>query len=152
VARLLLSIILSGGSFGPVACGQSSTPKLTHRKVGASEWKAVLQDWYDGRISEHHSCAAVVVASTHLPEGGMIYSPINADLTHYAGRVCTHDRNLAAIKVGMTDADVATLAGAPAIPASGGCWDYWAKKRHNTGAAICFKVGRVISKSQVHHF
>ena len=152
VTRFLLLVVLSCGSLGLVACGGSNTPKLTNKVVGGSEWRAVLKDWYDGRISEHHSCAAVVVASSHLPVDGPIYSTVAADLARYAAKVCTHTRDLAAVKRGMSDADVATLAGAPAIPASGSCWDYWSKNPDNTGFAVCFKVGRVISKSQVHHY
>ena len=111
----------------------------------------MLKDWYDGRISERHSCGAVVVASSHLPVDGPIYSTIAADLARYAARVCTQTRDPAAVKLGMSDADVAALAGAPAIPASGSCWDYWSKNRDNTGISVCFMRGRVISKSLVHH-
>ncbi len=154
VTRILLLIALSCGSLGLVACGRSSTttltdkssPTLTSKVVAASEWKAVLQDWYDGRISEHHSCGAVVVASAHLPVDGMTFSTINADLARYAAKVCTHDRNLTAIKVGMTDADVAALAGAPQIPASGSCWDYAGKEPASKGTSICFTNGRVTAR------
>jgi hypothetical protein len=156
VTRILLLAVLACGSLGLVACGRSSAPTLTnesaptltHRVVGAAEWKAVLKDWYDGRISEHHSCAAVVVASSHLPVDGMTYSTINADLARYAAKVCTHDRSLAAVRVGMSDADVAALAGAPAMPAAGSCWDY-AGKPENSGASICFGNRRVKSRGVV---
>jgi hypothetical protein len=152
VTRFLLLALLSCASLGPSACGEASTPTLTHKIVGGSEWRAVLRDWYDGRISEHHSCGAVVVASSHLPVDGPTFSTIAADLARYADRVCTHHPNLDAVELGMSDADVATVAGAPAIPASGRCWDYRSQNRDNTGTAICFKVGRVVSTSQVRHF
>jgi hypothetical protein len=147
--RVLVVIAVAGACLGVSACGQSSRPKLAHRVVTAAEWKAVLQDWYDGRISEHHSCGAVVVASAHLPVDGMIYSTINADLARYAAKVCTHVRNLAAIKLGMTDADLAMLAGAPQIPASGSCWDYAGKEPASSGTSICFTNGRVTSRGVV---
>jgi hypothetical protein len=157
VTRILALVLLSFGALGLVACGGSSTaklttestPKLTHKVVGAAEWKAVLQDWYDGRIREHHSCAAVVVASSHLPVDGVTYSTINADLARYAAKVCTRHSALAAIKVGMTDADVAALAGTPQIPASGSCWDYASKKRGSSGTSICFGNGHVTSRGVV---
>jgi len=152
VTRTLLLIVVSCGSLGLVACGGSDSPKLADKVVSAAQWKAVLRDWYDGRISDRHSCGAVVVASSHLPVDGPIYSTIDADLTRYAAKVCPHHSDVAAIKVGMSDADVAALAGAPAIPASGSCWDYRSTSRDNTDIAVCFGSGRVISKSQAPHF
>jgi hypothetical protein len=152
VTRTLLLIVLSCGSLGLVACRGSDSPKLSGKVVSAAQWKAVLRDWYDGRISERHSCGAVVVASSHLPVDGPIYSTIDADLARYAAKVCTHHSDLAAIKLGMSDADVAAITGAPTVPASGSCWDYRSSRRDNTDIAVCFGNGRVISKSQVTHF
>jgi hypothetical protein len=58
------------------------------RPVSAADWKAVFNDWYDGRMDQLHSCAAVREAMRHLPAGGMIYSTIGIDLQAYATGVC----------------------------------------------------------------
>jgi hypothetical protein len=56
--------------------------------VSAAEWKAVFNDWYDGRMDHWHSCAAVREALRHLPADGMIYSTIGIDLQAYASGTC----------------------------------------------------------------
>jgi hypothetical protein len=52
-----------------------------------AEWKAVLEDWYDGRIDDWHRCAAVRAAIRHLPID-LTYSSGRSDLSAYAGGVC----------------------------------------------------------------
>jgi hypothetical protein len=150
--RLLVRVALGGAVLGLVACGGPSHVQLTGRMVTSAQWKAVLRDWYDGRISDRHTCGGVVVASSHLPVDGPVYSTISADLTRYAATVCTHHPDLAAIKVGMTDADVASIAGAPQLPATGGCWDSWNQSPSHSGLAVCFRGGRVVSRGQVVHW
>lgn len=150
VMRVLLAAALSGATLALVACGGSTSVKLTGQVVTAAQRKAVFEDWYDGHLSDHHSCGAVVVASSHLPVDGPIYSTIAADLARYADKVCTHHPDLDAVEIGMSDVDVAAVAGAPQMPATGPCWDYWSKSRGNTGLAVCFRNGRVASKNQVH--
>lgn len=58
------------------------------RGVTAAAWKAVLNDWYDGRMDRWHSCAAVTEAIRHLPEDPGIYSTVELDLEAYARGVC----------------------------------------------------------------
>ena len=135
--RILVGVALGGASLGLGGCGGSSGVTLTGRVVTAAQWKAVLWDWYDGRISHPHSCGAVVVATSHLPIDAT-YSTANADLGRYAAKVCTHHRDFRAIKRGMTDADVAAVAGAPQLPAGGRCWEY--RQRRD----VCFRAGRVV--------
>ena len=60
---------------------------LTGRVVATAQWRAVLQDWYDGRISDRHACGSVVVASSHLPVDGPIAHTLSADLSRYAAKV-----------------------------------------------------------------
>ena len=150
--RILLLTILSGASLGLVACGGPGRVKLTGRTVTSAQWKAVLQDWYDGRISDRHTCGAVVVASSHLPVDGPIYSTVSADLAHYATKVCTHHPDLTRITPGMTDADVASVAGAPQMPATGRCWEYWKKSPSHQGLAVCFRDGKVVSRGPLFHY
>ena len=116
-------------------CG-SARVALTHHRVTPAEWKAVFRDWYDdGRFERAHSCAAVVEASAHVPVDGPVYSTLAADLAREAAHVCTHRRDLRAVRAGETDDDVAALAGAPKLPAFG-CWSY-------PGLTVCFTAGRV---------
>lgn len=149
--RVLVVMLLSGASLGLAACDESDGVKLTGQVVTSAQWKAVLQDWYDGRISDRHTCGAVVVASSHLPVDGPIYSTVSADLAHYATKVCTHHPDLTRITPGMTDADVASVAGAPQMPATGRCWEYRKKSPSHQGLAVCFRDGKVLSRGLVSH-
>jgi hypothetical protein len=142
---------LTGATLCLAGCGQHGGPRLTGRVVTPVQWKAVFEDWYDGHLGGRHSCAAVVVASSRLPEDPMIYSTVVADFTHYAARVCTHQPDFAAIKVGMADGDVAALAGAPVLPASA-CWDYPSKDRVDAALEVCFRSGRVTGRRQVPYY
>jgi hypothetical protein len=56
--------------------------------ASAAAWKAVLNDWYDGRMNHWHPCQAVLEAIRHLPVDGPIYSTIGLDLKAYARGVC----------------------------------------------------------------
>jgi hypothetical protein len=56
--------------------------------ASSHEWKAVLMDWYDGRIDDWHRCAAVYAAIRHLPMDTPIYSTVRDDLKAYAKAVC----------------------------------------------------------------
>ena len=150
--RIVVLLTFCGASLGLVACGGVNRVRLTGRVVASAQWKAVLQDWYDGRISDRHTCGAVVVASSHLPVDGPIFSTVSADLTRYAAKVCTDHADLARVKVGVTDGDVAAVAGAPQMPATGRCWEYWQKGSSHKGLAVCFRSGRVVSRGLVFHW
>jgi hypothetical protein len=150
--RIVVGVGLACASLGMVACQANGGPKMAASAVTAAQWKAVLQDWYDGQINDRHPCAAVIVASSHLPADGPVYSTVAADLTRYAATVCTHHPDLTRIKLGMTDTDVAVIAGAPQMPATGRCWDYWSKRSDNSGLAVCFRSGRVARQGPVYHW
>jgi hypothetical protein len=66
-------------------CGGSSPPP---KPVSGREWKAVLNDWYDGRMDGRHRCAAVREAIRHLPSSPPMYSSVYDDLEAYAKKVC----------------------------------------------------------------
>ncbi len=57
-------------------------------QITASRWKAVLNDWYDGRMDHWHSCAAMREAIRHLPNDPGAYSTVFLDLQAYARGVC----------------------------------------------------------------
>jgi hypothetical protein len=123
-------------------CGGHKAPRLTHRVVTAAEWKSVLRDWYpDGRVDHTHSCGAILVAMRHLPSSPPMYSTVTVDLDRAARRLCTQHPSLTAIHRGMTDADVAAVAGAPRLP-PGGCWLYPVTREHD-GRRVCFTRGHV---------
>jgi hypothetical protein len=107
--------------------------------VSGHAWNAVVNDWLDnGRFDHAHTCAAVVVAATnggtHLPHA----------VRDYARRVC-HAGNAARITIGMSNATVAALAGAPRFPISGPhCWTYATRR-------VCFTDKRVSKIQFVNH-
>ena len=142
----IAAIVLAG-------CAGPREAHLTDRVVTDAQVKAVFDDWYDGGLTDPHSCAAVVVASSKLPEGGgAVYSTVAADLAGYAARVCTHHRDLDAIKPGMANSDVAVLAGAPRMPVTGRCWFYLTASHRNEGQAVCFHSGRVTGHLVAYHW
>jgi hypothetical protein len=51
-------------------------------------WKAVLQDWFDGRMDRWHSCSAVRASIEHLPADPNELSTVQLDLEAYARAVC----------------------------------------------------------------
>ena len=134
-----------------VGCG-SSSPRLTHRVVGTAEWRAVLSDWYDhGRdLHDAHTCGAILLALQHLPPSTVAYSTVKPDLEHAARRACTAHPRLVAIKRGMTDEDVAAVAGLPRIGLGLTCWVY-PGGGNETGRRVCFTHGRVSTLQFVVH-
>jgi hypothetical protein len=124
-----------------VGCNGQARPKLTNRPVSASDWKAVLNDWYDdGRIEGRYSCAATVIASSQLPADPGAYSDVEHVLEQYARKVCVRPGDLKAVRLGMADSDVAAVAGAPRLPPVG-CW-YYPVTLKRSGLRVCFKDGR----------
>jgi hypothetical protein len=76
----------------PVFAGCTMPPRVDialepPRPVTDGEWKAVINDWYDGRIDNSHRCAAVREAIEHLPQDGGGDSFFE-DLHTYERRVC----------------------------------------------------------------
>jgi hypothetical protein len=71
-----------------VAAAHAHAVSSPTRRVTASAWKAVLNDWYDGRMDHWHSCAAVMEAIRHLPADPPVYSTVELDLKAYARGVC----------------------------------------------------------------
>jgi hypothetical protein len=138
VLALAVGALTGCGRATPVA---TSRVPLTNRVVSPADWKAVLEDWYVGGLDHRHSCGAVVVAISHLPVDGPVYSTVFDDLRRYAGKVCPKEPAFGALRRGMTDRDVAAVAGMPEEPAFG-CWLYPVTRRH-TGRRVCFRRGRV---------
>lgn len=131
------------------ACGGPQVPKLTGRAVTASQWKALFNDWYkDSRIDGHYSCAVSVIATSHLPADPPMYSDVMDVFEKYTAKVC-RPGDLKRVHVGMTDTDVALVAGAPELPAYG-CWRYPVTNKQN-GLRVCFTYGRAtIVQHAVH--
>jgi hypothetical protein len=114
--------------------------------VTAKQWIAVVNDSLDNaRIDGRHSCGAVVEAVAHVSvlstPGTPIYQRAVSMLDTYAGGVCPRHPRLAQIVVGMTDAEVADIAGMPRTP-SLRCWLYPVTP-DLTGRRVCFDRGRV---------
>ena len=107
-------------------------------------------DWLDnGRIDSTHRCGAVVVAVAHLrlleriPTGNpnRSYGRAVAVLDRYAATVCPRTSQLSKIVRGMSDAEVADVAGMPRTPRLH-CWLYPVTRAHD-GRRVCFVRGRV---------
>jgi hypothetical protein len=126
-----------------VAAGCASHHAAARRPpIRPAEWKAVLNDWYpDSVVDQPHPCAAIVIATTRLPSSPTAYSTINRDLARAERRSCTRNPDLGALKVGMSDADVAAVAGAPDDTGLR-CWVYAVTSAHD-GRRVCFTNGRV---------
>jgi hypothetical protein len=73
-----------------VRTAQRDYPSLSKpaHAITPEEWKAVLNDWYDGRMDLWHSCAAVRDAMKHLPVDSPVYSSARDDLLSYERAVC----------------------------------------------------------------
>jgi hypothetical protein len=115
--------------------------------VSGHAWIAVVDDWLDnGRFDHAHSCPAVVVAATNanVPSDRATYTRFPHDVRSLARRVC-HAGDAARIVLGMSDADVASIAGAPRFPISGPhCWAYTTRR-------FCFTGKRVSKIQSVNH-
>jgi len=110
--------------------------------IRPAEWRAVFNDWYvDGVVDHRHPCAAIALAREHLPTDGPIYSTIDRDLQRAEQRWCPGKPDLNRLKMGMSDADVAAIAGVPNDVLIR-CWLY-AVTRDHPGRRVCFTKGRV---------
>jgi len=136
-----------------VAAGCGHHAQTGVQPVDGKDWRSVLSDWGAyGRFTQPHSCAAVVVAraaATSL-KGDPVLNALNA----YERRVCVRG-NVWAVQVGMSNTDVATVAGAP-IPWLSGphCWSYHAGKQGTSidGLTFCFdRTGRVADIKTAFH-
>ena len=118
--------------------------------IRPAEWKAVLNDWYpDGVVDHPHPCAAIVLARAHLPADGPTYSTAYRDLGRAERRWCSRKPDLDALKKGMSDADIAAVAGVPNDVLLR-CWLYAVTRDHD-GRRVCFTNGRVTTlQSSVH--
>jgi len=83
--------------------------------VSTREWQSVLKDWLvHGRFSQPHSCAAAVVARTHAPPAYKEGTPLVDALNLYELKACRSPRHdPGAVEVGMSNRQVAALAGVP---------------------------------------
>lgn len=112
----------------------------------AREWKSVVRDWQaHGRFSKAHSCAADVVARSRVVPKYHEGMPLVHALDVYERHVCGQG-NVWAVRVGMSDRQVADLAGAPVPWMSGPHrWVYRATKPGTSvdGLGFSFSSGRV---------
>ena len=123
------------------ACASHRAPRL-RPPIRPAEWKAVLNDWYPDSVVDHpHPCAAIVIARAHLPVDPPAYSTVDRDLERAEKRLCPQTSDLDALKAGMSDADVAALAGVPDTVGLK-CWLYAVTRDHD-GRRVCFTEGRV---------
>lgn len=106
--------------------------------VSGPAWRGVVRDWLDdNRFQQPHSCGAVLVAFDRLETMSMPagYSRIVPDVGREAQRACGRGRP-AEIRVGMSDAAVAAVAGLPRLALGGSrCWVYPTRR-------VCFTNGR----------
>ena len=149
---MIRALCLVSAALLAIGVGRAAT--ANSQPVTSKEWLAVLNDWLShDRFSQQHSCAAVVVARTHAPPKYREGSPVVHALDVYERSVCPAG-NVWAIKVGMTDRQVASTAGAPVPWLSGPrCWFYRAKRPGTSidGLGFCFASGRVADiKTAVH--
>jgi hypothetical protein len=115
--------------------------------VSGHAWTAVVNDWLDnGRFDHAHSCAAIVVAATNAntPSDRATYTRFPRDVRSLARRVCRVG-DATKITIGMSNATVAAIAGAPRFPLSGPhCWTYTTRR-------VCFTDKRVSKLQFVTH-
>lgn len=125
-------------------CGHHSNAS----PVNSKEWHAVITDWsVNGRMTQPHSCAAVVVARTRVVPAYREGTPLVHALD-LAERSTCHGwwgRGASKVGVGMSDRAVAEIAGGPVLWLSGPhCWTYRTSAR-----TVCFNqrgyVDRVVS-------
>jgi hypothetical protein len=133
-------LIWASAGIAPTAVAQTPAP------VSGRQWRAAINDYFASGLSRADSCAATVVARTHLPphfkEGTAIVHAF--DLHERA--VCTGRADPLTAKSGMTDVEVADAFGAP-IPWNSGpsCWLYHASKAGTSidRVQVCFVNGVV---------
>ena len=142
-AALAAAVLLAG-------CGTSHALPARRAPVGPREWRAVLEDWYaHGEVTDGHACAAIVIATEHLPSSPPAYSTVREDLDRAAAWQCAARGRLDDLRPGMSDADVAAIAGRPRT-AYPGCWLYPVTRDHD-GRRVCFTRGRVTTLQRSVH-
>ena len=151
--RFLSATILVAVAVAVAASSRAARASATHR-VSEREWAAVISDWRaHGRFAGRHSCAAVIVARTHAPPMYKEGTPLVHALDLYERKLCLPG-NVWAVRQGMSDRDVASVAGAP-IPWLSGphCWSYHATKSGTSvdGLRFCFTGGRVSEIDTAFH-
>jgi hypothetical protein len=156
VRKLVLFVALAVAASG---CGGSK--HVAAPPIRPQEWRAVVDDWLDnGRIDIRHRCGAVVEALAHLRFLERIPAPTynprlsfahaTSTLDRYAASVCPRTSELSKIVVGMSDAEVANVAGMPRTPRLR-CWLYPVTRAHD-GRRVCFAHGRVALVQTSVHF
>jgi hypothetical protein len=128
------------------ACLAAQPAAAASKPVTGKEWHSVVNDWFvHGRFAEGHTCAAVVVARSRVVPACHEGMPLVHALDVYERRLCPAG-DVWAVRIGMSDREVASTAGAP-IPWRSGphCWLYHASKAGTPidRLRVCFKAGRV---------
>lgn len=109
-----------------------------------------MTDWLNnGWVNSPHRCGAVVEAVAHIAvlehmltdHPTLAYRRAILALDRYAVQVCPRKPQLTKIAVGMSDADVAAVAGIPRTPRLH-CWLY-PVTHGSEGRRVCFVRGHV---------
>lgn len=134
---IVLAVVVAG-------CGHRSNAG----PVSFKEWQSVISDWGShGRFSASHSCAAVVVARSRVAPAYHEGMPLVHALDLYERKVCLTG-NVWAVQEGMTDRQVASIAGAP-VPWTSGphCWNYHTSKPGTSidARTFCFAANGKVS-------
>jgi len=89
---LLVPVALIGAGCAGIGAAERSEHAAKQRvqvpPVQGSEWKAVFNDYYDGRLDGQHRCAAVRLAITHISDAEVPYSTIYEELRSLERRSC----------------------------------------------------------------
>lgn len=114
----------------------------------------MVNDWLKhGAFTQPHSCAATVVARSDVAPKYREGMPLVHALDLYERKVC-RSGTVWSVRVGMTNRQVASIAGAPVPWMSGPrCWFYRAYESMTSidGLSICFASGRVAAIRQAVH-
>lgn len=105
----------------------------------------MITDWLEhGKFSSAHSCAAVVVARAHAAPAFAEGTPLVGALDLSERRLCRYPGNAAAVTVGMSDRQVANIAGVP-VPWQSGPHS-WLYRAPGDGRRIYFTDSGYASK------
>jgi hypothetical protein len=142
VARWLVVVVILALALGASVCAAQPGPPVTTR-----QWESVLNDWLaHGSFNERHSCAAAVVARTHAPPTYTEGTPLVHALDLYEIAVCLSPGDPSVITVGMSNREVANLAGVP-VPWQSGPHS-WRYRTPGAGRRIVFTSAGYVSEVQ----
>lgn len=151
--RLMLAAV-AAATVVAAGCGNHSAAVAT--PITEREWHAVVSDWLaHGRFAQQHGCAAVVVARTRVVPAYHEGMPLVHALDVYERKLCPTG-DVWAVRVGMTNRTVASVAGAPIPWLSGpNRWLYHTSKAGTSIDGLGFyfdRAGKVATIKTAVHF